>query len=318
MSGFDLIPIFAAGLVFASVLLAGWGVMGWLGGADDAARLKERVSGRSSSRRDSLLAPLAKLGRVLAARFERIGSKVGPRDEAEIVRNRTALIQAGLRSHNAAVLFQGTKVALAALLGGGFLALRFLGGMDLTVVMTGLGAVMAAGLGVYAPEVWLRGRVAARRRTVADELPDALDLLVVCVESGMGLDQAIDRVCAELAASGPVISAELKLMTLELRAGKARADALRGLSERVGLDDLSSLTSLLVQADIFGISVGRTLRVYSDAMRTKRSQRAEELAAKLPVKLLLPLVGFILPALFVAIMGPAGLTFMNVFSKVNN
>ena len=318
MSGSDLMPLFAAVLAFASVLLAGWGIMGWLGGADDTARLKQRISGRAASRGESLAAPLVKLGRALAARFERVGAKVGPRDEAEIARNRTALIQAGLRSRNVSVLFQGTKVGLSALLGGGFLAVRFLGGLELTVLMTCLGAVICAGLGVYLPEVWLRGRVAARQRAVADELPDALDLLVVCVESGMGLDQAIDRVCAELAASGPVISAELKLMTLELRAGKARADALRGLSERVGLDDLSSLTSLLIQADVFGISVGRTLRVYSDAMRTKRSQRAEELAAKLPVKLLLPLVGFILPALFVVIMGPAGLTFINVFSKVNN
>jgi len=317
MSGTDLMPLFAAFLAFASVLLAGWGIMGWLGGADEAARLKARVSGRAASRRDSLLAPWTRLGRSLAAYFERIGSKVGPRDEAEIDRNRVALIQAGLRTRNASVLFQGTKVGLAVALGGGFLALRFLAGWDLTVLMTVLGALSCAGLGIYAPEVWLRGRVSARQRAVANELPDALDLLVVCVESGMGLDQAIDRVCAELVTSGPVISAELKLMTLELRAGKARGDALRGLSERVGLDDLSSLTSLLVQADIFGISVGRTLRVYSDAMRTKRSQRAEELAAKLPVKLLLPLVGFILPALFVAIMGPAGLTFINVFATVN-
>lgn len=314
----EYMPYFAAGLAFASVLLAGYGIMGYLGGAGDAARLKERVSGRPSNTGDSLAAPLVKLGRSLAANFEKIGSKVGPKDEAEISRNRTALIQAGLRSSNSAFLFQGVKVFLAVVFAGGFLLIRFLGEMEMTVVMTCISAVVAAGLGVYAPEIWLRKKIARRQLAVANELPDALDLLVVCVESGMGLDQAIDRVCAELALSGPVISAELKLMTLELRAGKARGDALRGLSDRVGLDDLSSLTSLLVQADIFGISVGRTLRVYSDAMRTKRSQRAEELAAKLPVKLLLPLVGFILPALFVAIMGPAGLTFVEIFSKVNN
>ena len=311
-------PFFAAGLAFASVLLAGYGIMGYLTGAGHTARLKERVSGRAANRTESLAAPLVKLGRSLAESFARIGSKVGPRDEAEIDKNRTALIQAGLRSPNASFLFQGVKAALAVTLAGGFLLVRFLGGLELTVVMTCVGAAVAAGLGVYLPEVWLRRKIAKRQLAVADELPDALDLLVVCVESGMGLDQAIDRVCRELVTSGPIISAELKLMTLELRAGKARGDALRGLSERVGLDDLSSLTSLLIQADVFGISVGRTLRVYSDAMRTKRSQRAEELAAKLPVKLLLPLVGFILPALFVAIMGPAGLTFVEVFSKVNN
>ncbi|MDD3311547.1 type II secretion system F family protein [Pseudodesulfovibrio sp.] len=318
MSGSDYLPLFAACLAFVSVLLAARGLMGYLGNASAAARLKERISGRPQRRRDSLLAPLAGLGRALTAHFERIGAKVGPRDAAELDRNRLALIQAGLRTRNAPVLFQGVKVFLAVLLGGGFLAARFFGGLELSVLWTCLGAAFLAVLGAYAPEAWLRRKVEARRRRVADELPDALDLLVVCVESGMGLDQAIDRVCTELVLSGPVISSELKLMTLELRAGKARADALRGLSERVGLDDLSSLTSLLVQADVFGISVGRTLRVYSDAMRTKRSQRAEELAAKLPVKLLLPLVGFILPALFVTIMGPAGLTFIEVFAKVNN
>ena len=314
----EYMPFFAAGLAFASVLLAGYGIMGYLTGAGNTARLKERVSGRAANRSESLAAPLVKLGRSLAENFARIGSKVGPKNEAEIDKNRIALIQAGLRSPNASFLFQGVKAALAVALGGGFLLVRFLGGLELTVVMTCVGAAVAAGLGVYLPDTWLRRRIAKRQLAVADELPDALDLLVVCVESGMGLDQAIDRVCRELASSGPIISAELKLMTLELRAGKSRGDALRGLSERVGLDDLSSLTSLLIQADVFGISVGRTLRVYSDAMRTKRSQRAEELAAKLPVKLLLPLVGFILPALFVAIMGPAGLTFVEVFSKVNN
>ncbi|WP_319471091.1 type II secretion system F family protein [uncultured Pseudodesulfovibrio sp.] len=313
----ESIPFFAAGLAFVSVLLAGYGVIGYFGGTGNVARLKERVSGKHVNRSDSLTAPLVEVGKNLAAKFEKIGERVGPKDEAEVDRNRTALIQAGLRSPNAQVKFQGVKVFLALTFGGLFLLFRFFGDLELSVLWTCFATVACASLGVYAPEVWLRKKVQKRQLTVADELPDALDLLVVCVESGMGLDQAIDRVCTELVTSGPVISSELKLMTLELRAGKARADALRGLSARVGLDDLGSLTSLLVQADVFGISVGRTLRVYSDAMRTKRSQRAEELAAKLPVKLLLPLVGFILPALFVAIMGPAGLTFMEVFSKVN-
>ncbi len=313
----EYVPFFAAGLAFVSVLLAGYGIIGYFGGTGAVARLKERVSGKHVNRSESLTAPLVELGKSLTDKFEKIGAKVGPTDEAEVNKNRRVLIQAGLRSPNSQVKFQGIKVFLALSLGGSFLFIKFAADIEMTVLMTSLCTVSMAALGVYAPEIWLRRKVANRRLTVADELPDALDLLVVCVESGMGLDQAIDRVCAELATSGPVISAELKIMTLELRAGKARADALRGLSDRVGLDDLSSLTSLLVQADVFGISVGRTLRVYSDAMRTKRSQRAEEMAAKLPVKLLLPLVGFILPALFVAIMGPAGLTFMNVFAKVN-
>jgi tight adherence protein C len=120
-----------------------------------------------------------------------------------------------------------------------------------------------------------------------------------------------------MSTSGPIISSEFKLLTLELRAGKARQEALRSLAQRVGLDDLNSLTSLLIQADAFGISVGRTLRIYSDAMRVKRSQRAEEKAAKLPVLLLLPLIRFILPALFVTIIGPAVIMFADTFAVIN-
>ncbi len=310
-----LIPYFAAALGFGSVLLAGFGIVGYFGTATQSARLKERVSGTPAGSGTS--AVLSNLGKQISGVFENLGSKIGPKDEEEVSKNRLALVQAGLRTANAAMMFQGSKGALALLLAGSFLTIRFLFLDDMSLPLTCFGGVALAAMGIYGPELWLRKRIQARQLDVSNELPDALDLLVVCVESGMGLDQAIERVCEELKTSGPVISAELKLLTLELRAGKARGDALRSLSDRVGLDDLSSLTSLLIQADIFGISVGRTLRVYSDAMRTKRSQRAEEKAAKLPVLLLLPLVLFILPALFVAIMGPSIILFMDVFAKMN-
>jgi tight adherence protein C len=311
-----LIPYLAAGLAFASVLVAGLGVVGYLGGAGDAARLRERVSSGSSGRAAASRPLLDDLRRSVSGFFERLGSRVEPTDADEVNKTRKALIQAGLRSPGSATKFMGTKVALAVCLPAVFLGARFLFLAHLTVPMTCFLAVGLATAGVYGPELWLRRRITARRLAVSNELPDALDLLVVCVESGMGLDQALDRVCHEMRTSGPVISSELKLLTLELRAGKSRGDALRGLSERVGIDDLNSLTSLLIQADIFGISVGRTLRVYSDAMRLKRSQRAEEKAAKLPVLLLLPLIGFILPSLFVAIMGPAVILFIDVFARI--
>jgi tight adherence protein C len=291
-------------------------VVGYLGGASHTARLRERVAAGSSGRASEPRPLLHDLRRAVRGLFERLGSSVAPGDVEEADRTRRALVQAGLRSPGAATVFQGTKVVLALGLSGLFLGARFLGLVELSVPLTSFVAVGLAALGIYGPVVWLRRRVTRRRLAVANELPDALDLLVVCVESGMGLDQALDRVCVETRTSGPAISAELKLLTLELRAGKGRGDALRALSERVGLDDLNSLTSLLIQADIFGISVGRTLRVYSDAMRTKRSQRAEEKAAKLPVLLLLPLIGFILPALFVAIMGPAVILFIDVFARI--
>ena len=309
-----LIPYFAAGLAFASVLMIGYTVVGYLSGTTQSARLKERVSGTSTGSASTSM--FGDLWQQLSSVFESLGSKIGPTDEEEVGKARIALIQAGLRSPSSAMKFQGAKGFLAILLSGLFLTARFLIFTDMTTALTCFGTVAMAAAGVYGPMIWLKKKITTRQLAVSNELPDALDLLVVCVESGMGLDQAIERVYSELKTSGPIISAELKHLTLELRAGKARGDALRALSERVGLDDLSSLTSLLIQADIFGISVGRTLRVYSDAMRTKRSQRAEEKAAKLPVLLLLPLVLFILPALFVAIMGPAIILFIDVFAKI--
>nr|WP_321259157.1 type II secretion system F family protein [uncultured Pseudodesulfovibrio sp.] len=318
MSEAQLIPLFAAGLAFVSVLLGGYGLIGYLSGANDTAKLKERVSGNSVKRSEALTAPLTSILGNLVNFFGRLGSKIGPTEVEDIDKNRMRLIQAGMRAPDSYKIFQGIKGCLALGLAGGFLFFRFLLSPDMSVVATAFFTVLLATIGVYGPEYWLTKKIARRKLTVSDELPDALDLLVVCVESGMGLDQAIDRVCHELRRSGPIISSEFKLLTLELRAGKARTEALRSLAERVGMDDLNSLTSLLIQADAFGISVGRTLRVYSDAMRVKRSQRAEEKAAKMPVLLLLPLIAFILPALFVTILGPAVIMSMDMFSAMNH
>ncbi|WP_316897731.1 type II secretion system F family protein [Pseudodesulfovibrio indicus] len=314
----QLIPLFTASIGFVSVLLAGYGLLGYLSGASESARLKERVSGTTVKRSDALTAPIGSALSGVVDFFGRLGTKIGPTETAEIDKGRMRLVQAGLRKPDSHKIFQGVKGVMAVALAGGFLLYRFLLSPDMTMTMTCFGTVLMATLGVYAPEYWLTKKINKRKLTVSDELPDALDLLVVCVESGMGLDQAVDRVCHEMRKSGPIISAEFKLLTLELRAGKSRIEALRSLAARVGLDDLNSLTSLLIQADAFGISVGRTLRVYSDAMRVKRSQRAEEKAAKMPVLLLLPLVAFILPALFVAILGPAVIMSMDMFIKMNS
>ncbi len=317
MNESQLVPLLAAGLAFVSVLLAGYGLMGYLGGASDAARLKEQVSGTAVSRGDALTTPFSSLFQKFVDFFGQLGSKIGPQETVEIDKNRLALVQAGLRKPDAYKIFQGVKGGLAIAFAGVFLLIRYLFYPDMALISTIFGVILLAIAGIYGPELWLSRKIAARKLAVSDELPDALDLLVVCIESGMGLDQAIDRVCAEMSSSGPIISAEFKLLTLELRAGKARQEALRSLAERVGLDDLNSLTSLLIQADAFGISVGRTLRVYSDAMRIKRSQRAEEKAAKMPVLLLLPLILFILPALFVTIIGPAVIMFADTFAVLN-
>jgi len=151
----------------------------------------------------------------------------------------------------------------------------------------------------------LKWRVDKRKEKILKGFPDALDLMVVCLEVGTSLDAAIYRVGEEMKLGNKVLSEEFKLLSLELRAGKQRRDALRNLALRTDSEDVSTLVSLLIQTDKFGTSVAQALRVHSDSMRTKRYQRAEEVATKLPVKLLFPLILFFFPSLFVILLGPA-------------
>jgi tight adherence protein C len=179
-------------------------------------------------------------------------------------------------------------------------------------------ALAFCALGYLLPAMAL-GRMAKRRQhRIRLGLPDALDLLVVSVEAGLGLDQAIQRVSDELRFAHPDLADELRLINLELRAGKARSDALRNLAERTQLDDLSSLVAMLVQTDKFGTSVAQSLRVHSETMRTKRRQRAEEAAAKTGVKMVFPLVFCIFPAIFVVTIGPAAIRFVQVLVPMAN
>jgi tight adherence protein C len=161
------------------------------------------------------------------------------------------------------------------------------------------------------PDVWLTLKIGRRKDTFFEGLPDALDLMVVCVESGMGLDASINRVAEEMALSNQVVSDELKLVNLELRAGMKRSDALRNLSKRIDLDDVRNLTTLLIQT-----SIAKALRVFSDSFRTKRFQKAEEIAAKIPLKLIFPLGLFIFPATFVVAIGPAVIRIFDTVLKV--
>jgi tight adherence protein C len=160
-------------------------------------------------------------------------------------------------------------------------------------------------------------RLARRRQhRIRLSVPDALDLLVVSVEAGLGLDQAIQRVGEELAAVHPELSEDMRLINFELRAGKARAEALRNLAARTGVDDLSSLVAVLVQTDKFGTSVAQSLRVHSEVLRTKRRQRAEEAAAKTAVKMVFPLVICIFPAIWIVTLGPAAIKFVQILGPM--
>jgi tight adherence protein C len=163
------------------------------------------------------------------------------------------------------------------------------------------------------PELWLTWRIRARQHRLRLALPDGLDLLVICVEAGLGLDQALMRVAEELRITHPELSEELQLVNLEMRIGKTRLEALRELGLRTGLEDIKALVAMLIQTERFGTSVAQSLRVHSDDLRTKRRQRAEELAAKTAVKMVPALVFFIFPALMVVILGPAVITIMRQF-----
>lgn len=170
-------------------------------------------------------------------------------------------------------------------------------------------------VGYMLPRVYLRIRARRRQHRMRLSLPDALDLLVVCVEAGMGLNQAIVRVSEELRSTHPDIAEEFRLVNLEIRAGRTRTEALRGLGERTGVDDIISLAAMIIQTDRFGTSIARSLRVHSDSLRTERRQRAEEAAAKTTIKLIFPLLFCIFPSLFVIILGPAAMHLWEIFGE---
>ena len=216
---------------------------------------------------------------------------------------RLRLIQAGYPTTSAVPIYLGTRVLLPAALGGGALVLLPLLGFSAIKVI--LGVIYFAGMGFVLPSLHLGMRARRRQKEMQRALPDALDMLVVSVEAGLGLNQALVRVSEEIDRLSPVLSEQMSLVNLEIRAGTAREEALRNLADRTGLADIASLTGMLIQTDRFGTSVAQALRIHAETMRTKRRQRAEEAAAKTTIKLIFPLVFCIFPAMFVVILGPA-------------
>jgi len=243
--------------------------------------------------------------------FKRIGEKM-PRSPKEMGPLRLRLTQAGYRRDEALTIFFGIRVLFALGLFM-FFSTSIVAKPNMTMALAGLGA------GYVLPGMVLARLAKRRAHKIRLSLADALDLLVVSVEAGLGLDQAMSRVAAELNFAYPQLSEELKLINLELRAGKPRAEALRNLADRTGVDDLSSLVTMLIQTDKFGTSVAQSLRVYSETLRTKRRQRAEEAAVKTGVKMVFPLVFCIFPAIWVVTIGPAAIRFMTVlFPMIDN
>ena len=240
----------------------------------------------------------------LLGALRRLGEKA-PKSPKEMGTLRLRLVQSGYRGDEALTVFFGIRVAFALLMFALF--------ATSIVRRPNIGLALGAfGLGYILPGMVLARLAKRRAHRIRLSLADALDLLVVSVEAGLGLDQAMTRVGSELAFAYPELSDELRLINLELRAGKPRAEALRNLADRTGVDDLSSLVTMLIQTDKFGTSVAQSLRVYSETLRTKRRQRAEEAAAKTGVKMVFPLVTCIFPAIWVVTIGPAAIRFVKV------
>jgi tight adherence protein C len=243
----------------------------------------------------------------VVAYLKRIGERL-PKSAKDLGKVQLRLVQAGYRGPEALPVFLAMRVIFALALFA-FSTSGLMGRPHLffALALTSVGYVM--------PGIQL-ARVARRRQhRIRMSLADALDLLVVSVEAGLGLDQALARVGQELASAYPDLSSELRLVNLELLAGKGRSEALRNLADRTGVDDLSSLVAMLVQTDKFGTSVANSLRVFSETLRTKRRQRAEEAAAKTGAKMVFPLVVCIFPAIWIVTIGPAAISFMKAFGS---
>lgn len=224
-------------------------------------------------------------------------SKAIPLSPADVSRTRKWLIQAGYRDAIHVNYYFGARLLGAAL---GAMAVILFQGLSNVPLTIGI-----AGLGFFLPRFFLKRMIKDRQRRIRLGLPDALDLTVICVEAGLALDQALMRVGQDLHHAHPDLSDEFHLVNLEMRAGKPRAEALRNLVERTGVDDIRSLVGTLIQTDRFGTSVAQALRVHSDSLRTERRQRAEEQAAKTTIKMVPPLVIFVLPSIIFVTIGPA-------------
>jgi tight adherence protein C len=257
------------------------------------------------------------LGTIQQTRFSFGGmvenlERVLPKSQAEVSVTQQRLIRAGYRKDTAVNLFYGAKVLVPLTL-------------CLLALVTGLARsnaffvyALALGLGFLAPDFWLGRRITIRQKRIRLGLPDVLDLMVICIEAGLSMDQATVRTAEELRAAQPAISDELGIVVLEQRAGRARSDAWKQFAERTGVDSVRNLVSVLVQSEQLGTSVAKTLRVHSDTLRIQRRQRVEEQAAKTTIKLVFPLVLFIFPSLFLVTLGPALIIMSESFQKYLN
>jgi tight adherence protein C len=251
---------------------------------------------------------------AIAGRMAGPLQRLAPPSAAEARKLQKQLMHAGYRSESGPIVYRALQL-LSLVIFPAFVAMVCaVLGRPLNNAVSWI--VLAFAVGAYLPRVVLRRMIASRQLRLRWGLADALDLLVVSIEAGLGLNAALIRVGEELKTVHPDISEEFELTNLEIRVGRERDEALRNLAERAGIDDLRSLVAMLIQADRFGTSIARAVRVYADSLRTKRRQRAEQAAQKAAVKLLFPLSCFLFPTLFIIILGPAALNLIDTFGKM--
>ncbi len=238
--------------------------------------------------------------------------KIMPKSEKEVSVVLQRLTRAGLRDEQSVRFFYGLKVVMPVLL----CVVAYLTGLA-NILGPFFAYLLALGGGFLLPDFWLGKKIEKRQKMITRGLPDVLDLLVICMEAGLSLDQATARSAAELSKSTPELCDELGVVVLEQRAGRARSEAWKKMAERTGVESLRNLVAMLVQTEQFGTSIAKMLRVHSDTLRTQRVQAIEEMAAKTSVKLVFPLVFFIFPALFLVTLGPAAIVMVESFAKMN-
>ncbi len=272
-------------------------------------------------RLSSVISPSAEEDRNFLDRFKMksAGSSIGavvqpfekvlPKSTQEVSVIQKRLIRAGYRSDSAVRIFYGAKVLVPLALCAVITVTRFSNHGGFFVY------ILAVGLGYLLPDFWLGNRIKARQLNIRIGMPELLDLMVICIEAGLSLDQALARSSEELRLSQPEIADELGLLILEQRAGRPRVDCWKHFGDRVDIDIVRALVSAVIQADQFGTSIAKTLRVYSDGLRVHRRQAVEEMAAKTTIKLVFPLVLFIFPSLFVVALGPAIIVMVESFEK---
>ena len=296
--------------VFGIFLFGAWTLMSLLADhkekpLDRLKRLSPTGAGGMSQAEPTVLRQQTRVQELLEMAAPALSKPFMPKSELEHSQLKLRLATAGLRSEGAVSVYLGLKLVLT-LLGGAIGAFTFLQTSEMSLKFWSVTAI-CAGLGFYLPDIVLKFLRTRRQDSIFYTLPDALVLMVVCVEAGLGLDAAMRRVCQEMRGTAPVLSQEFELANLQIQMGRQRREVLHDLGVRNGVDDLRSLAAILIQADRFGSSIAQALRVQSDSMRTRRKQQAEERAQKCAVKLMIPLILFIFPGVFVVLVGPAGI-----------